>query len=449
MAPARILVGWIAVATACRASSPPEPEPWSEAWLAKAAERYLGDTPDRRIALESSLVNPTNIYSRQRLASYGFVTKGWDALPVWNPRSRPLDRAAADGLTRQVWPELPTERVWDGRRPANQAEWIALGRRVFFEFPLRAEIALEHALAPKSGAEALPATAAAVLGVERTASGELPGVVVFADVDGRRRIGITCAICHTAVRDGAIVEGAARRRFDLGALRLAFYRETGSTIDPELARRMATWGPGRADVTEDDDEDPVAIPDLWGLRAESHLTQAGTIRQTGPMALAIRQETQLLHANALRVRPPRELAWALAMYLYALEPPPARPAGDPAAVARGAALFEDRCRSCHGNAAHGGAPVPVAKVGTDPSLANGRARGTGRYRVAPLVRVVDAAPYLHDGSVSTLDMLLSPDRLAPGFSGGARGPGPIRGHTFGTDLPESDRAALRSYLETL
>ncbi len=440
----------LAAITACRAAEPPPP--WSEAWLAGEAERYLGATANRRAALEASLVNPDNVYSRQRLKSYGRDTVGWDALPVWNPRSRPIDRAAADDLARRVWPELPAERLWDGARPANQAAWIGLGRRVFFEFPLRPEFAMEHVLTPWSASTELAddaAANAAALGVERTPAGDLPGLVVFADVDGQRRVGITCAICHTAIRDGVVVEGAARRRLDLGSLRLRYYRDTGTVVDAELARRMATWGPGRADVTEDDDEDPVAIPDLWGLRAESFLTHAGTIRHLGPAALAIRQETQLLHASGLRIRPPRELAWALAMYLYSIEPPPARPVADRGAVARGATVFDAHCRRCHGSAGYGGDPVPVELVGTEPALANGRARGTGRYRVTALVRVADAAPYLHDGTVPTLDVLLSADRLALGFAGGARGPGPVRGHRYGIDLPAADRAALIRYLESL
>jgi mono/diheme cytochrome c family protein len=425
----------IAILVGCRGAAPPtEPARWSEAWLAHEAARYLDHTADRRASLEASLVNPANVYSRQRLAGYGRETAGWDALPVWNPRSRPIDRAIADGLGRGRWPELPAERLWDGRRPTTQAEWIALGRRVFFEFPLRGEAAAEHpligALITKVDPEAL--------GIEHTAAGELPGLVVFGDVDGETKVGITCALCHTAVRDGAVVVGAARRRFDLGRLRLAYFAETQIPLDPALAARMATWGPGRADVTEDDDEDPVAIPDLWGLRDERYLTQAGTIRHVGPAALAIRQETQLLHANGLRVRPPRELAWALAMFLYSIEPPPARPvaAADADAVRRGAAVFEAECRDCHTGAIHGGEAIPVARIGTDPSLADGRARGTGRYRVAPLVRVADAAPYFHDGSVPTLEQVLSPARTAPG-------------HRFGTALPEADRAALVKFLETL
>ncbi len=434
---------------ACRRAEPPRP--WSEAWLAGEADRYLGAVADRRAALEASLVNPDNVYSRQRLKAYGYETSGWDALPVWNPRSRPIDRAAADELARRVWPTLPAERLWDGTRPTTQAAWVALGRRVFFEFPLRPEFAVEHVLTPWSPTAELPADAAvqaAALGLERTPAGDVPGLVVFDDVDGKPRVGITCAICHTAVRDGVVVAGAARRGLDLGKLRLAYYRDTGTTVDPDLTRRMATWGPGRADVTEDDDEDPVAIPDLWGLRDQSFLTHAGTIRHIGPAALAIRQETQLLHASGLRVRPPRELAWALAMYLYSIEPPPARPVTNAAVVARGAELFEVHCRLCHGSASGGGDPVAAELVGTDPSLAHGKARGTGRYRVTSLVRVADAAPYLHDGSVPTLALLLSSDRLEPGFTGGVRGPGPIRGHLYGIDLRVPDRDALIRYLES-
>jgi cytochrome c5 len=440
------------VLAACRAGEATGPAPWSDAWLAREADRYLGATANRRAALEASLVNPENVYSRQRLASYGKDTVGWDALPVWNPRSVPVDRAVAEQLARGAWPELPADKLWDGVRPTTREAWVALGRRVFFEFPLRSEIAMEHALVAASPDAPLgpdAADTAAALGVARTADGAVPGVVVFGDVDGSRRVGITCAICHTAPKDGGVIAGAARRALDLGTLRLRYYEASGEPLDPGLARRMATWGPGRADVTEDDDEDPVAIPDLWGLRDERFLTQAGTIRQVGPAALAIRQETQLLHANQLRVRPPRELAWALAMYLYSLEPPPARPVADAAAVERGRTLFDAHCRLCHASAILGGDPMPVDQVGTEPSLANGKARGTGRYRVAPLVRIADGAPYLHDGSVPSLEALLSSERLAPDYAGGARGPGPIRGHLYGIDLPAADRAALIAYLAAL
>jgi hypothetical protein len=245
------------------------------------------------------------------------------------------------------------------------------------------------------------------------------------------------------------VVGAARRRFDYGRLRLAFFDEYGVAVEPSMARRLASWGPGRADVTEDDDEDPVAIPDLWGLRAQRWLTQAGTIRHQSPLALAIRQETQLTDSNHLKVRPPRELAWALAMYVYSLEPQ-ARPQPPATSdLARGRALFASECHSCHANAAYGGAPLPAELVGTDASLATGRGRGTGSYRVPSLLAVGAGAPYLHDGSIASLEELLSPERLAPHYAAGLLGPGAVRGHEAGTQLSVSDRKALLAFLATL
>ena len=214
------------------------------------------------------------------------------------------------------------------------------------------------------------------------------------------------------------------------------------------ARRMATWGPGRADITEDEDQDPVAIPDLWGIRHQSALTAAGTIQHVHPAALAIRQETQILHANRERTRPPRELAWALAMYVYALEPPVSAAAPDDARMVRGARLFDKHCRRCHGNPVLGGAPVRAETVGTDPALAHSTARGTGSYRPPSLLGVRDAAPYLHHAVVPTLEDLLSPARFEADYDRGARGAGPIMGHPFGADLPPDDRAALVAWLRT-
>ena len=421
-----------------------EPAAWSDAWVNREAKRFAEDLSYRRAALEESLVNHANTYSQQRLDSYALGERGWDVLPVWNPRSRPVTAELAATLARGEMPEVAADRapLWDGKTPTTLAGWVALGRRVFFEFPMRAEVFMEYGLTKPELVERV--------GVERTTDGGVPGLVVFANVDGQTRVGITCAICHTAVRDGALVVGAARRRFDYGRLRIEFFEDTGSFVEPELARRMATWGPGRADVTEDNDEDPVAIPDLFGLRHEVVLTQAGTINHTSPLALAIRQDTQLTHANHQRIRPPRELAWALAMFLYSLEPPPPTLRGGIGEIVRGAGVFASTgCRGCHDNAAYAGRALAATTIGTDPALANGQARGTGRYRVAPLLDVANAAPYLHHGAVRSLDELLSPARLAADYRGGLLRPGAIAGHEFGTQLASADRAALIAFLTIL
>jgi len=407
----------------------PEPQPaaapWSDAWLMAQATSYLTDATARRAALEASLVNPANMYSRIRLASYGLSTGGWDLLPVWNPRSVPVTAAMLPALAKGDV-VVPAERapLWNGVTPATMPEWIALGRRVFFEYPMRAEVFMEYALTE-------PELQAAV-GIERTRDGALPGLVAFANIDGENRIGITCAICHSTVKNGEVVVGQARRTFDYGRLRLTFDQVHGTVRSAEEAKRMASWGPGRADVTEDDDEDPVAIPDLWGLREQRWLTQAGTIRHDSPLALAIRQETQLTDSNHARVRPPRELAWALAMFVYSLSPP----RSEARASARGAELFGQHCARCHTNAAYGGSTIAATTIGTDPALATGRGRGTGTYRVPTLLGVRNGAPYLHDGTVASLEALLSLDRPQPG-------------HPAGTTLAAADRDALIAFLQTL
>jgi mono/diheme cytochrome c family protein len=437
----------LVVAAACssapsRPPAPTPPAPWSDAWILEDAPAYLADVGARRAALEASLANPANMYSRQRLMSFGLGDAGWDLLPAWNPRSRPVTAELATTLATGEIPALSEAQppLWDGITPTTMDGWVALGRRVFLEYPMRAEVFMEYGLTQPALAD--------TVGIERTARGDVPGLVVFTDVDGEARVGITCAICHATVKNGEVVIGQARRTFDYGKLRVTYDRVHAIAVDPDEARRMAAWGPGRADVTEDTDEDPVAIPDLWGLRAQRWLTQAGTIRHDSPVALAIRQETQLIDSNHQLVRPPRELAWALAMFVYSLAPPPRTAPASPE-VTRGEQLFGAHCAGCHANAARGGGVIPAETIGTDAALATGRGRGTGRYRVPSLVGVGEGAPYLHDGSVPSLAELLSPSRLSSSYTGGVRGPGPILGHRAGTDLGADERAALLAFLATL
>jgi cytochrome c5 len=444
-----VLLLVVAIAPACKRPAATElgAEPSPSARLTEGA-RYLDDPAFRRRALVGSLTNPDNTYSRLRLTSYGLGDRGWDALPEWNPRSVVLGREAADALRSgarlgALGPE--TAPLWDGVRPTTAAGWAALGREVFFRYPLRREVYVEWGIANGSVGDRA--------GVRPLADGSYPGAVVFVDLRGQTQVGMTCAMCHADVTPGGrgLVVGQARRAFDYGALRLAYHAATNTFVEADLARRMKTWGPGRADVTEDDDEDPVAIPDLWGLSQQTFLTQAGTIKHTGPAALAIRQETQLLTSNHQAIRPPRELAFALAMFLYSLRPPTALASqGDPAAdLKRGRAIYQTDCTSCHSNIAGGGEPVAAAEVGTDPALANGHARGTGRYRPPALVHVAEAGPYLHDGSLASLEDVLSSDRFEPGFKGGVVHAGPVLGHRYGTDLPLADRTSLIAYLRTL
>ncbi|MEM9195041.1 MAG: hypothetical protein AAGF12_38060 [Myxococcota bacterium] len=414
-------------------------EEWSDAWLLAEGRRYRSDLAHRRASMLAALVNHDNLYSRTRIASYGHGDRGWDRLPEWNPRSRTItvrDRRTLENDERVALGER--EPLWDGETPTSMRGWVDLGRRVFFEYPLRADRWLEHGLTDREVAEGF--------GILETASGETPGAIVFRDLDGEDRVGISCAICHTAVSDTGMVAGQARREFNYGSLQLWSARERDRPLDPALAERMAHWGPGRADITEDDDEDPVAIPDLWGLRHQSHFTQAGTIKHIGPVAIALRQETQYLYANHHRSRPPRTLMWALTMYLYALSPP-ARGSSS-TDHSSGEELFRELCADCHSNPVYGGQPVNAEQVGTDPGLSRGIARGTGRYRPSSLIRAAARGPYFHHGAVATLEDVVSPRRLADDYEG-PLGRGAVPGHEYGLNLDATERETLLGYLRTL
>lgn len=458
----RVVGAALVAATMSACEEPPRPiaDPRPEARAIEAGpsdavrDRYLDDASFRRATLEGSLQNPDNGYSRDRLAAYGLVDAGWELLPSWNPRSLRFGPTQRAELQRGAVSLPPATRpLWDGASPTDEQGWIDLGRRVFEELPLRADDTIALALTDPDRA--------AALGLVAADDGTVPGVVVFEDVDGRSRVGITCALCHTALHEGRPWPGLARRELDYGTIRLAYHDRTATPLPVELQARMQRWGRGRADITGDDDEDPVAIPDLWRLLELSSLTQAGTLRLTGDRIadeserrahdlaiLAIRQETQIIQANGERARPPRELAWALARFVAELEPPP-QPLAAAVGVREGRATFDRLCRRCHDGPALSGPPVRAETVGTDRALADSRARGTGRFRPSPLVAVSAAAPYFHDGTVATLDDVLDPARLLPEFTRGVRAPGPVPGHAFGTELPIEQRAELLAYLRTL
>lgn len=208
--------------------------PWSDAWLLASTSTYLDDAQARRTALEASLANPDNLYSQMRISAYGLGRSGWDVLPAWNPRSRPLNSEDVAALRAGRAVEVGAARkLWSGERPSTMQGWTELGRAVFFWYPLRPEVSAEYAF--ETGA-------ATALGLERDVDGSVPGLVAYIDVDASEQVGITCALCHSAMTDGELVVGRARRTLDFGAMRLAYEHSVGD-VDPRLAMRMSSWGP--------------------------------------------------------------------------------------------------------------------------------------------------------------------------------------------------------------
>ena len=80
-----------------------------------------------------------------------------------------------------------------------------------------------------------------------------------------------------------------------------------------------------------------------------------------------------------------------------------------------------------------------ASVSTDPGLALKTRKGTGYYKVPSLKGVWYRKHFLHDGSLSSLEEMLNPDRLKDSFEPGGWNPLGVKkravpGHEFGLAL---------------
>lgn len=171
---------------------------------------------------------------------------------------------------------------------------------------------------------------------------------------------------------------------------------------------------------------------------------------------------------------------------------------DQAAAKRGESLFQTNCNSCHGGPESDKRLYPVAEVGTDRHraemfnqkladdfnkfLAELEAEGyqppkqfgvrsTGKYWAATLSGVWARSPYLHNGSVRTMqELLTAPDRRAKSFHRGSRSydeqalgytdegayvldtsssGNSNSGHDYGTKLADNEKRDLIEYLKTL
>jgi hypothetical protein len=404
--------------------------------------RYIEEAAYRRGILERDLSSSDNDYARSRLASYGIAGLGWDALPVRDPLSRPLlseDVAllvAGDSLN---WEQRPATRLEPPALPETEAEWVELGRRVFFEYPLRADPIYTELAAIAGGLQQ-----AGFLEDD----GAIVGLRLFrTSADGPLQIGNTCAQCHSSVDPTGELSGMlSNREMDIGAAQLLVQGLTPGNLPPELdstrAADLDRLGPGRGDVLPDGQFDPYAFPDLGGIVDMPFLHHNGNWHNRAVATLAVRCETLFITANSERTRIPRVLTWALSSYFRSLPPPPPMLQGDaiPAAAERGEEVFEEAgCHGCHVPPLYTSArEISVEAIGTDPLAGLSRVRRTGNYRIPSLRGVAHTAPYLHHGAFETLADMFEPGRLAD-----------EPGHRYGLDLSEEDRDALLAFLETI
>ena len=397
---------------------------------------YVSSRAYRRAILERDLVTPEPIYARVRLRHYASADPGsWDELPEVDWPTLPIttDDAAHMAATQQL-PELEFPGSLGvsldvDALPSTREQWIALGERVFFEYPMSAAPSLGRALRA---------------GVDLREYGviEHDGAYVglrFVDYGGRTGVAVTCASCHASLDESGRPSGVrANRNFDLGRLRL---EQGGATeqhaVDATPREDLARLGPGRSDVQNDDVFNPYAFADFGGIADMPYLHHTANWYNRGIATLAIRVETVFINDGRVRSRPPRALMWALAEYLRSLPPPPPTHAPSPASE-RGQAVFEaEGCDACHTPPLYSSSErVDVDGLSTDPAAGHSPIRGTGTWRVPSLRGVGGNAPYLHHGAFASLEEMFDPGREEPG-------------HLFGLDLEPDQRADLLAFLRTL
>jgi hypothetical protein len=159
----------------------------------------------------------------------------------------------------------------------------------------------------------------------------------------------------------------------------------------------------------------------WGHRGIGDLMRYAALVSTAEPARIGQYDLLPPDARRVEARLPDEALYALALYVYSLQPP--------------------------------ANPNPVS-VGTDPSLALRTRKGTGYYKVPMLKGVWYRGHYLHDGSAASLEEMFDPDRLKDshirgGFSPAGATTGAIQGHEFGLRLDPVERKQLIAFLRTL
>ncbi len=242
---------------------------------------------------------------------------------------------------------------------------------------------------------------------------------------------------------------------------------------------------------------PLQIPDLIGVKDRHYLDHTGLQKHRSIADLmryaALNQGADDLasydgfvpadvHYSTKRQEPDDPIAvggrysdeqlYALAMYLYALEPPP-NPNKLDALAKRGKEIFESEgCGTCHTpplytnnklTPAEGFRVPPEAlkqfdiapfSVGTDPNMTLKTRRGTGYYKVPSLKGVWYRSMFGHSGWCATLEDWFDPERLhedyePTGFKPFGAESYAVKGHPFGLGLSEEDRRALIAFLKSL
>lgn len=377
------------------------------------------------------------------------------------------------------------ETVFDPARLHTPEDWTKAGEAIF-----DAPTFFENPKTSRTNPEWFSAAAVPV-----AADGTYPYVRYVIRKKGQIELGgNSCAVCHTrAMPNGSVLKGA-QGNFPVGAissqslLRMAKLGNAADLLEksvkpmltsffsapwirPDPAERLAkltleelaahnsqipTGVMPRDGATFDASPQ---IPDLIGIRERRYLNHTGTHlhRSIGDLMRysALAQGADMGSAwgdfRLVEKLPPflsrysDEALYALAMYIYALQPPPNPNRAD--AKSRAGKLVFDRegCGGCHTAPLYTNNQLMTARaIGTDPELAMRSRHGTGYYKVPSLKGVWYRGPFGHGGASPTLEDWLDPVRLKGGGSRKA-----VPGHEYGLRLNPRERSALIAFLKTL
>jgi Di-haem oxidoreductase, putative peroxidase len=429
----------------------------------------------------------------------------YKSYPVYAPGKEP---AGYEDWLKQQEPET----AFDASKLKTEEDWIKAGE-VVFEAPISYDVLA-------SAADIRDPQWHAKTGALTGKDGTLPWFRYVVREKGKLELGvISCATCHTRVMpDGAIVKGAqgnfpfekagelfVKQSFTPERIRFferSFFGVPWIKPDPlagldqmsldQIAEWHAAIPPGVIARHGTSPFYPAQIPDLIGIKDRKYLDHTGLQlhRSIADMMRysALNQGADLLASYggfipgakdfrtlpdpSTRLRYSDEQLYALALYIYSLNPP-ANPNKFDALAHRGQQIFKrEGCAVCHTPPLYTsnkltpapGFNVPAdhlkkydilpVSVGTDPALALKTRRGTGYYKVPSLKGVWYRGPLEHSGSVATLEDWFDPRRLKDDYAPtGFRGVGvktrAVKGHAYGLNLSAADRQALIAFLKTL
>jgi len=394
----------------------------------------------------------------------------------------------------------------------------------------------------------LPAADPILLPDRSGASASLPYFYTLHETDEISLVTTNCLVCHAAELFGELFIGLGNETLDFTVDQSVYVERAGGLVEGNVqqrewekwADRIASIAPYmRTDtvgvnpannltlalIAHRDPETlawsaepvieppprqplPVSVPPWWRMGRKHSMFYTSEGRGDHArlmMSAALLCTDSVEEATRIDADAPHLRAW-----LSSIEPPEYPFAIDQQVASEGETLFVANCSRCHGTYGDKGTYpnliVPLEEVGTDPELALRATQQSGRfidwynasffgqlgdvapaagYSAPPLDGVWATAPFLHNGSVPTIDAVLNSEvrptywkpalshdqydeeRLGWQYEESALGKSEhsieenkyiydttltgysSQGHLFGDHLSQADRRAVIEYLKTL